>query len=57
MVANYVDLDLHHLPVFGSGTTCRYMGIDVQCGPRGLKGAGDSLTSIPRALAYKRVNK
>jgi hypothetical protein len=43
MVANYVDLDLHHLPVFGSSVTCKYMGIDVQCGPRGLKGAGDSL--------------
>src|SRR5215472_4606704 len=43
MVANYVDLDLNHLPAFGSGVTCKYMGIDVQCGPRGLKGAGDSL--------------
>jgi enediyne biosynthesis protein E4 len=43
MVANYVDLDIHHPPVFGSGTTCRFMGVDVQCGPRGLKGAGDSL--------------
>ncbi len=43
MVSNYVDLDIHHLPVFGSGTTCRFMGVDVQCGPRGLKGAGDSL--------------
>src|SRR5205807_2356458 len=43
MVANYVDLDLRHLPVFGSGATCKFMGIDVQCGPRGLKGAGDSL--------------
>jgi hypothetical protein len=36
-VSNYVDLDLQHLPVFGSGATCRYMAIDVQCGPRGLK--------------------
>jgi hypothetical protein len=43
MVANYVDIDIHHLPVFGSGVTCKFMGIDVQCGPRGLKGAGDSL--------------
>jgi hypothetical protein len=43
MVSNYVDLDLQHLPVFGSGVTCKFMGIDVQCGPRGLKGAGDSL--------------
>jgi enediyne biosynthesis protein E4 len=43
MVANYVDIDINHPPVFGSGSTCRYMGVDVQCGPRGLKGAGDSL--------------
>jgi hypothetical protein len=43
MVTNYVDFDTHHLPVFGSAVTCKYMGIDVQCGPRGLKGSGDSL--------------
>ena len=43
MVANYVDLSLHHLPTFGSAMTCRFMGINVQCGPRGLKGSGDSL--------------
>jgi len=43
MVANYVDFDIHHPPAFGSGTTCRFMGVDVQCGPRGLKGSGDSL--------------
>jgi hypothetical protein len=43
MVSNYVDLDLHHLPAFGSAMTCRFMGISVQCGPRGLKGSGDSL--------------
>ena len=43
MVTNYVDLDLHHLPVFGSSSTCRFMGVEVQCGPRGLKGSGDSL--------------
>ena len=43
MVTNYVDLDLHHLPEFGSAMTCRFMGISVQCGPRGLKGSGDSL--------------
>ena len=43
MVSNYVDLDLQHLPAFGSAMTCRFMGINVQCGPRGLKGSGDSL--------------
>jgi enediyne biosynthesis protein E4 len=43
MVTNYVDLDIHHLPGFGNAMTCRFMGINVQCGPRGLKGSGDSL--------------
>ena len=42
-VANYVDLDLNHLPEFGSGPNCRYRGIPVSCGPRGLKGSRDRL--------------
>jgi hypothetical protein len=43
MVTNYVDMHLNDLPQFGSSPTCKYRGVDVQCGPRGLKGAGDSL--------------
>ena len=43
MVTNYVDFHLNDLPQFGSRPTCKYKGVDVQCGPRGLKGAGDSL--------------
>ncbi len=43
IVANYVDFKLNDLPGFGSLPTCKFRGIDVQCGPRGLKGAGDSL--------------
>jgi enediyne biosynthesis protein E4 len=42
-VSNYVDFDIDHLPEFGVGKTCQFKGIPVQCGPRGLKGAGDSL--------------
>ena len=42
-VSNYVDFKLNDLPVFGSLPTCKFRGVDVQCGPRGLKGAGDSL--------------
>jgi enediyne biosynthesis protein E4 len=42
-VSHYVDISLDNLPVFGSGKTCQYHGIDVQCGPRGLKGLPDSL--------------
>jgi hypothetical protein len=43
MVANYVDFHLNDLPAFGSTPYCKYRGVDVQCGPRGLKGAGDAL--------------
>jgi len=42
-VANYVDFDLKNLPEFGQGKSCQYKSIPVQCGPRGLKGAGDTL--------------
>lgn len=50
-VANYIELDRGNLPEPGSprfgsmgGAVmgCRYLGLDVMCGPRGLKGAGDS---------------
>jgi enediyne biosynthesis protein E4 len=42
-VSHYVDFHLDNLPDFGSGKACKYLGIDVQCGPRGLKGAPDNL--------------
>jgi enediyne biosynthesis protein E4 len=42
-VTNYVDFDMSHLPAFGEGPTCQFKGVPVQCGPRGLPGAGDSL--------------
>lgn len=42
-VVNYVDFKFNDLPGFGSRPSCKFRGIDVQCGPRGLKGAGDSL--------------
>ena len=42
-IANYVDLDLKHLPKFGEGQFCQYRGIPVSCGPRGLKGSRDRL--------------
>jgi len=43
MVVNYVDFHLDDMPKFGSASFCKYRGLDVQCGPRGLRGAGDSL--------------
>ena len=40
-VANYLDYDLNNLPT--KGKFCEYQGLQVACGPRGLKGAGDTL--------------
>lgn len=42
-VSHYVDFHLDNMPAFGSSKSCKYMGIDVQCGPRGLKGVPDNL--------------
>jgi enediyne biosynthesis protein E4 len=42
-VSGYVDFHLDDLPGFGKTPTCKYRGIDVQCGPRGLRGASDRL--------------
>jgi enediyne biosynthesis protein E4 len=42
-VSHYVDFHLDDLPVFGSSQTCKYLGLDVQCGPRGLNGLPDNL--------------
>ncbi len=42
-VSNYVDIDLSKLPEFGKTQFCQYRGVPVQCGPKGLSGAGDSL--------------
>jgi hypothetical protein len=42
-VAHYVDFHLDDLPAFGSRQTCKYRGVDVQCGPRGLKGSSSNL--------------
>ena len=40
-VSRYVELDLNHLPEFGSSVTCSFKGIRVQCGPRGLPSETD----------------
>ena len=57
MVANYTEFDLHHLPHFGGLATCEFMGIDVQCGPRGLKGSGDSLFHNNHDGTFSNVSK
>jgi hypothetical protein len=56
-VAHYVDLSLKDLPAFGSKVTCKYHGIDVQCGPRGLKGSPDNLYHNNRDGTFSDVSK
>jgi hypothetical protein len=42
-ISHYVDFDLHNMAAFGSSDICKYMGVDVQCGPIGLNGSPDNL--------------
>ena len=42
-VSHYVRVNLNDLPEFGSRPTCKFRGIAVQCGPRGLKGSPSNL--------------
>jgi enediyne biosynthesis protein E4 len=57
MVVNYVDLQWDKLPEFGRAANCKFRGMDVQCGPRGLKGAGDSLFHNNRDGTFTDVSK
>lgn len=56
-ISHYVDLSLNNLPTFGSSKTCKYHGIDVQCGPRGLKGSSDNLYHNNRDGIFTDVSK
>lgn len=37
-VTHYLQLDLQKLPRYGAGPFCKYRGIPVHCGPKGLEG-------------------
>jgi hypothetical protein len=56
-VSHYVDFQLDDLPAFGSSMTCKYMGVEVQCGPRGLKGSPDSLYHNNRDGTFTDVSR
>ncbi len=56
-VSRYVHVDLDHLPEFGSNKDCRYQGIPVQCGPRGLDGEGDLLFHNRGDGTFEEVSK
>ena len=56
-VSHYVDFHLDNMAAFGSSDTCKYLGIEVQCGPRGLKGAPDNLYHNNRDGTFTEVAK
>ncbi|MGA2534402.1 MAG: CRTAC1 family protein [Terracidiphilus sp.] len=56
-VSHYVDFHLDDMAAFGSSESCKYMGIDVQCGPRGLKGSPDNLYHNNRDGTFTDVSK
>ena len=64
-VANYVDLDLATTPVPGENSSCKWKGVPVMCGPRGLRGSknilyknqGDgSFTDVTRQAHIDQTN-
>src|SRR3954452_19147797 len=55
-VSHYVDFHLDNMAAFGSKDTCKYEGIDVQCGPRGLPGAPDNLYHNNRDGTFTEVS-
>jgi enediyne biosynthesis protein E4 len=56
-VSHYVDFHLDNMAAFGSKDTCKYEGIEVQCGPRGLKGAPDNLYHNNRDGTFTDVSQ
>jgi hypothetical protein len=56
-VSHYVDLDSNKVSAFGSSEDCKYMGIEVQCGPRGLTGTLDSLYHNNRDGTFTDVSQ
>jgi hypothetical protein len=56
-VSRYVRVALDDLPTFGKGKFCRFRGMDVQCGPRGLPGSGDYFFRNDGAGRFTEVAK
>ncbi len=57
-VPRYVVIDMDHLPEFGKDEkTCRFRGVMVQCGPRGLPGESDFLFHNRGNGTFEEVSK
>lgn len=57
-VPRYVVIDMNQLPEFGKDEkTCRFRGVMVQCGPRGLPGESDFLFHNRGDGTFEEVSK
>jgi hypothetical protein len=56
-VSHYVDFHLDNMAAFGSKDTCKYIEIEVQCGPRGMKGSSDTLYHNNKDGTFTEVSK
>ena len=55
-VASYVDLDLAKTPLPGANSHCRWKGVPVFCGPRGLPAAKNHLYHNNRNGSFSEVS-
>jgi hypothetical protein len=55
-VAGYVDLDLAKTPLPGANSYCRWKGVPVFCGPRGLPAAKNHLYHNNRNGSFTEVS-
>jgi hypothetical protein len=55
-VVHYLQLDLEKLPEHGSNPSCRYRGIPVHCGPKGLPGETSRLYRNNRNGTFSDVS-
>jgi len=56
-VSRYVQVDMEHLPAFGSSQFCRYKNLPVQCGPWGMIGQSDLLYHNRGDGTFEEVSK
>jgi len=56
-ISHYVEFDLTHMAGLGASDSCKYLGIDVQCGPFGMKGSPDALYHNNRDGTFTDVSK
>jgi enediyne biosynthesis protein E4 len=56
-ISNYVDLDLATAPKPGDRPECKWKGIDVMCGPRGLPAARNVLYHNERDGTFRDVSE